>query len=92
MAAGRIAGAAANAAAADGAYADLLPDMAAWRAAGKTLKTISERLINAGQTTPTGRPWTPGTVANVLRREPEKRTFAGNPIFAAWCPARISAN
>lgn len=67
MQAGRIAGAAANRLAADDAYADILPDMAAWRET-HTLAAIAERLNSEGHTTRTGKPWSTSTVANVLRR------------------------
>lgn len=67
-AAGRVAGAAANALQANEAYADILPDMAGWRDDGCTLAEIAERLNDEGHTTRRGCDWTPGTVANVLRR------------------------
>jgi DNA invertase Pin-like site-specific DNA recombinase len=68
MKAGRVAGADANRAKADDAYADILPDMTAWRGQSVTLAGIAERLNADGHTTRTGKPWSPGTVANVLRR------------------------
>ena len=67
MTVGRLAGAEANRAAADDAYADILPDMAKWRAT-HTLAAIAERLNSEGHTTRTRKQWTAGTVANVLRR------------------------
>ena len=67
MRAGRVAGATANRIAADEAYADILPDMAAWRET-QTLSQIATRLNDEGHTTRTGRQWSAGTVANVLRR------------------------
>jgi DNA invertase Pin-like site-specific DNA recombinase len=67
MKAGRMAGAAANKAIADEAYADILPDMLKWRES-LTLAGIAERLNADGHTTRTGKDWTAGTVANVLRR------------------------
>jgi DNA invertase Pin-like site-specific DNA recombinase len=68
MAAGRIAGAAANASLADAAYTDILPEMVAERQSGQTLAYIASRLNDEGHTTRTGKAWTAGTVANVLRR------------------------
>lgn len=68
MVAGRLAGAARNAALADDAYQDILPDMAAQRRQGRTLAAIAAELNAAGHTTRQGCTWTPGTVANVLRR------------------------
>lgn len=64
---GRIAGAEANKALADDAYADILPDMVEWRTS-HSLQAIADRLNGEGHTTRTGKQWTPGTVANVLRR------------------------
>ena len=64
---GRVAGSAANRLAADDAYADILPDMVEWRAS-HSLQAIADRLNDDGHTTRTGKQWTPGTVANVLRR------------------------
>jgi DNA invertase Pin-like site-specific DNA recombinase len=68
MAAGRVAGAAANAQRADEAYADILPTMIGWREQGLTLAAIAGQLNSEGHTTRRGCCWTPGTVANVLRR------------------------
>ncbi len=68
MAAGRLVGAAVNARLADEAYADILPEMIAWRADDWTLAEIAEQLNEDGHTTRRGCEWTPGTVANVLRR------------------------
>lgn len=68
MAAGRLLGATANANAADAAYADILPDMTTWRTEGRTLISIANELNENGHTTRQGKVWTPGTVANVLRR------------------------
>jgi DNA invertase Pin-like site-specific DNA recombinase len=70
MAAGRVAGAAANVSLADAAYSDILPDMAAWRQAGRTLAAIARELNEQGHSTRQGRTWKAGTVANVLRRAP----------------------
>lgn len=67
---GRKLGAAANAKLADGFYADILPDMLAWRERGDTLAEIAERLNRDGHTTRTGVAWGTSTVANVLRRSP----------------------
>lgn len=64
---GRIAGAEANRLAADDAYSDILPDMVEWRES-HTLTAIADRLNDQGHTTRTGKPWSPSTVANVLRR------------------------
>lgn len=55
--------------AASEAYADLLPAMAEWRAAGETLKQIAELLNAEGHTTRRGKPWNPVQVARVLERE-----------------------
>jgi DNA invertase Pin-like site-specific DNA recombinase len=68
MAVGRKLGAKANARLADEAYADILPDMKSWRTRGVTLADIADRLNSDGHTTRRGCEWTPGTVANVLRR------------------------
>jgi DNA invertase Pin-like site-specific DNA recombinase len=68
MRAGRAKGAEANRAAADEAYADILPDMRAWRAESLTLSEIAERLNADGHTTRTGKEWTAVTVANVINR------------------------
>jgi DNA invertase Pin-like site-specific DNA recombinase len=68
MRTGRQLGAEANKAAADEAYADILPDMLQWREQGCTLAEIAERLNDDGHTTRRGKKWTPGLVANVLRR------------------------
>jgi DNA invertase Pin-like site-specific DNA recombinase len=68
MRTGRKLGAEANKVAADEAYADILPDMVAWRERGDTLAQIAKRLNDDGHTTRQGKEWTPGTVANVLRR------------------------
>lgn len=67
MARGRKIGAEANRTAADDAYADIIYDMVVWRET-HTLDAIADRLNSEGHTTRTGRDWTAGTVANVLRR------------------------
>lgn len=64
---GRKLGAEANKRLADEAYADILPEMREW-AQSETLQAIANRLNKDGHTTRTGKDWTPGTVANVLRR------------------------
>jgi DNA invertase Pin-like site-specific DNA recombinase len=67
-AAGRIAGAAANRVQAVEAYADLVPDMAAERAAGASYEAIAGRLNRDGQSTRTGSPWSGSAVWRVLSR------------------------
>jgi len=67
---GRQLGAMANAKQADIDYADILPDMIDKRESGWTLAEIAADLNSDGQTTRRGCAWTPGTVANVLRRAP----------------------
>ncbi|MCO6043093.1 recombinase family protein [Aeoliella sp. ICT_H6.2] len=65
---GRKLGAESNRRLADEAYSDILPDMVEWREQGDTLAEIATYLNDQGHTTRTGRSWSPGTVANVLRR------------------------
>lgn len=50
------------------AYADLAPMMQQWRADGKTLEAIADRLTAEGHTTRRGKKWNPVQVARVLER------------------------
>jgi DNA invertase Pin-like site-specific DNA recombinase len=65
---GRRAGAHKNRSQAAEAYSDILPSMNEWRA-NQSLAMIAARLNADGHTTRTGKPWTPGSVSNVLRRQ-----------------------
>jgi DNA invertase Pin-like site-specific DNA recombinase len=48
------------------AYADLLPTMQEWRAAGLSQQAIADRLNEEGQTTRRGKPWNQVQVMRVL--------------------------
>ena len=50
------------------AYADLLPTMREWRAAGMSQQAIADRLNTEGQTTRRGKPWNQVQVMRVLDR------------------------
>ena len=50
------------------AYADLLPTMQEWRAAGMSQQAIADRLNEEGQTTRRGKPWNQVQVLRVLDR------------------------
>jgi DNA invertase Pin-like site-specific DNA recombinase len=50
------------------AYADLLPVMQEWRAAGLSQQAIADRLNEQGQTTRNGHPWSQPLVLRVLAR------------------------
>ena len=54
--------------AAQEAYADLLPQMKAWRTEGMTLEGIAAKLNAEGHTTRRGKPWGPGHVYSILSR------------------------
>ena len=54
--------------AANEAYADLLPELATYKAEGLSLRDIAGRLNEQGHTTRRGRPWNPVQVARVLER------------------------
>jgi DNA invertase Pin-like site-specific DNA recombinase len=53
---------------ADAAYADILPLMREWRAAGLSQQTIADQLNQQGHTTRQGREWNQGQVSRVLSR------------------------
>ncbi len=50
------------------AYADLLPTMLEWRAAGMSQPAIADRLNDEGQTMRRGKPWPQVQVMRVLDR------------------------
>jgi DNA invertase Pin-like site-specific DNA recombinase len=54
--------------AAQDAYQDLFGTVREWRAAGRTLQQIADRLNAVGQTTRRGKLWTPTQVSRVLKR------------------------
>ena len=56
----------AHQAAARGAYSDLVPLVAGWKAEGLSLRQIAARLNDEGHTTRRGRPWNPMQVNRVL--------------------------
>lgn len=65
---GAVAAAAAHKAAADSAYADLLPMIQQLRGDGQTLQQIADALNAEGHTTRRGKPWNNVQVMRVLKR------------------------